>query len=398
MPCFVLDLTPLQQLEAMVTENTQREQLTVLEEADAIQGMLDLGATTAAVAHRLGRSADYVRDRARAASIPREVRESSQDFDQLTIGDLIALSALDGHPDMQAKAAAKAGTGEFRWTVDRLTGQLDDQEWTGRMAELAEHDPQVNLIDHPSDPWGDAEWKYDNWYTRRDAEAEDGVDMAELMRGAEAVSIDTDNDRVWAWTRREAKSAEALERDAQRDRELAERRAEREALERFTTEAGHRRLAWLRSNIHSIRHDLLIEAAARLGLLQIVDPTGECLTEPLNTWNNVAAGLEQYAYISAYSQATAVETLRTGLQTQYWPVHATMLLTARMEWFITPESWTGVGKTSRRIPAYYQILETLGYQPADDEAEHLTALAEAISEADKTADNETKDEDEEAEE
>ena len=40
-PCFVLDLDPLQQLEAMVTENCQREQLTVLEEADAIQGMLD---------------------------------------------------------------------------------------------------------------------------------------------------------------------------------------------------------------------------------------------------------------------------------------------------------------------------------------------------------------------
>ena len=64
-PCFVLDLDPLQQLEAMVTENCQREQLTVLEEADAIQGMLDLGATTANVAHRLGRSSDYVRDRAK---------------------------------------------------------------------------------------------------------------------------------------------------------------------------------------------------------------------------------------------------------------------------------------------------------------------------------------------
>ena len=42
-PCFVLQLGPLQQLEAMVTENCQREQLTVLEEADAIQGMLALG-------------------------------------------------------------------------------------------------------------------------------------------------------------------------------------------------------------------------------------------------------------------------------------------------------------------------------------------------------------------
>ena len=35
-PCFVLQLDPLQQLGAMVTENCQREQLTALEEAEAI--------------------------------------------------------------------------------------------------------------------------------------------------------------------------------------------------------------------------------------------------------------------------------------------------------------------------------------------------------------------------
>ena len=81
MPCFVLDLDPLQQLEAMITENCQREQLTVLEEADAIQGMLDLGATAASVAHRLGRSDDYVRDRSKAASTPAEIRRTRSDFD-----------------------------------------------------------------------------------------------------------------------------------------------------------------------------------------------------------------------------------------------------------------------------------------------------------------------------
>ena len=37
-PCFVLQLNPLQQLEAMVTENCQREQLTALEEADRHPG------------------------------------------------------------------------------------------------------------------------------------------------------------------------------------------------------------------------------------------------------------------------------------------------------------------------------------------------------------------------
>ena len=100
-PCFVLDLDPLQQLEAMVTENCQREQLTVLEEADAIQGMLALGATTAGVAHRLGRSADYVRDRAKVAGIKTEVRATRDDFGQISIGQLVAIARYDGQPDRQ---------------------------------------------------------------------------------------------------------------------------------------------------------------------------------------------------------------------------------------------------------------------------------------------------------
>lgn len=122
-PCFVLDLDPLQQLEAMVTENCQREQLTVLEEADAIQGMLDLGATTASVAHRLGRSADYVRDRAKAASIKTEVRATRDDFSQLTIGQLVAIARYDGQPDRQKKLAQTASTIELRALAG---GRADD--------------------------------------------------------------------------------------------------------------------------------------------------------------------------------------------------------------------------------------------------------------------------------
>ena len=119
-PCFVLDLDPLQQLEAMVTENCQREQLTVLEEADAIQGMLDLGATTAAVAHRLGRSADYVRDRAKAASIKADVRKTRDDFDQLTIGQLMAIARYDGQPDRQERLAHAAGTSNFDYILHNI--------------------------------------------------------------------------------------------------------------------------------------------------------------------------------------------------------------------------------------------------------------------------------------
>lgn len=63
-------------------------------------------------------------------------------------------------------------------------------------------------------------------------------------------------------------------------------------------------------------------------------------------------------------------------------------LAASIEWFIDPTDWTTVNDTSRRITGYYQILQDLGYTPADDETSHLDQLAAAISEADENEEDE----------
>lgn len=156
-PCFVLDLDPLQQLEAMVTENCQREQLTVLEEADAIQGMLDLGATTAAVAHRLGRSTDYVRDRAKAASIKADVRKTRDDFDQLTIGQLVAIARYDGQPDRQERLAHAAGTNvDFDLDFLRRLNLNPDAWLTYRKYDMATIRRLVTVLGAPDPYQGDS--------------------------------------------------------------------------------------------------------------------------------------------------------------------------------------------------------------------------------------------------
>lgn len=160
-PCFVLQLNPLQQLEAMVTENCQREQLTVLEEADAIQCMLDLGATTASVAHRLGRSGKYVRDRAKAASIKTEVRASRDDFGQISIGQLVAIARYDGQPDLQKKLAQAAGTSNFDYILRNIERDENDRQWVESVAALlVESDSGINLIPDPEKPYSDPEWRY----------------------------------------------------------------------------------------------------------------------------------------------------------------------------------------------------------------------------------------------
>lgn len=278
-PCFVLDLDPLQQLEAMVTENCQREQLTVLEEADAIQGMLDLGATTAGVAHRLGRSADYVRDRVKAASIKTEVRASRDDFGQISIGQLVAIARYDGQPDRQKELAQAAGTSNFDYTLRRIERDDRDRQWVESVAALlVEPDSGINLIPDPEKPYSDPEWRYLGCMFPSTGTPEEAIEKIREHNPA-AVSIHTQ--QVYLWTRRD-KTADA-EKEARRAAEQAERDARRHALEEHAAASADKRMAWLHGHLHGIKRDKLVETTAQLGLLQIIDPDPQGYTQALST-------------------------------------------------------------------------------------------------------------------
>lgn len=373
-PCFVLQLNPLQQLEAMVTENCQREQLTVLEEADAIQGMLDLGATTANVAHRLGRSGDYVRDRVKAASIKTEVRASRDDF-----GQLVAIARYDGQPDRQKELEQAAGTSNFDYTLRRIERDDRDRQWVESVAALlGEPDSGINLIPDPEKPYSDPEWRYIGCMFPSTGTPEEAIEKIRELNPA-AVSIHTVSQQVYLWTRRD-KTADA-EKEARRAAEQAERDARRHALEEYAAASADKRMAWLHGHLHGVKRDKLVETTARLGLLQIIDPDPQGYTQALSTWND-KCGVEQFTTISGIEPERALAELRYHLDEPDWAVCAVQILAARIEWFIDPEDWTSTSDISRRIPGYYQILQDLGYTPADDETSHLDQLIAAITEAD----------------
>lgn len=300
-PCFVLDLDPLQQLEAMVTENCQREQLTVLEEADAIQGMLDLGATTAAVAHRLGRSADYVRDRAKAASIKADVRKTRDDFDQLTIGQLMAIARYDGQPDRQERLARAAGTSNFDYILRNIERDENERQWIESVAALlVEPDSGINLI--PDPPYSNPEWRYSGCMSPSTGTPEEAIEKIRETHPA-AVSIHTVSQQVYLWTRRD-KTADA-EKEARRAAEQAERDARRHALEEYAAASADKRMAWLHANLYGIKRAQLIETAAKLGLLQIIDPFPGGLVDALTSWNEHSGSREEYEKISGITAEDA---------------------------------------------------------------------------------------------
>jgi ParB family chromosome partitioning protein len=202
----------------------------------------------------------------------------------------------------------------------------------------------------------------------------------------DAVSVHEATQTIYLWDRRDA-AAEA-EKEAQRAAEQAERDARQHVLEEYAATTADKRMAWLHGHLHAIKRAKLIETTARLGLLQTIDPDPTGFTKDLHTWNDAACAREQFAAIAGIKPEQALAELHTHLDSPDWPTYAVMILTARIEWFISPNDWdwSGDDNVSRRIPGYYLILQDLGYEPSDDETEHLDQLVAAITEEDEEED------------
>lgn len=273
LPAFVLDLTPLQQLEAMITENTQREQLTVLEEADAIQGMLQLGATIHQTARQLGRSDTYVRERRRIAGIGDRVRGSREGFAQLSFSELMAIAEFDGDLEAQEKLAGAAGTSDFSWTLDRCRSRRERLRWVSEARDaidglgLAALPVDVRYCWMPPEGF-ELEWSFRGFESAfRDQWREYALD-----HDVDDVFVHVfDDDCVVAVYRTAAADDDGAE--ARREQERSERaaQAEREKPYRELDERSRRfREQWIGRTVFQLKLDTLTDLVVDLtGLLLI---------------------------------------------------------------------------------------------------------------------------------
>lgn len=127
-PAVVADLSEREQRELMLVENGQRTDLTVIEEADGYQGLLDLGVGVDEAAQRTGRSASLVRRRLKIAAIGENVRGKTGTA-QLSIDDWETIADFDGHPDLQEQLAEAAGGRNWDMAVKHARQEQTWREW-----------------------------------------------------------------------------------------------------------------------------------------------------------------------------------------------------------------------------------------------------------------------------
>ncbi len=117
-PCMVVEMDEREQAATMLLENMQRADLTVYEQAQGFQMMLDLGETQDGIAEKTGFSKTTIRHRLKLLELDPEEFAKAQER-QATFGDYMELEKIKD-PVNKTAALKAIGTSNFKYTLERL--------------------------------------------------------------------------------------------------------------------------------------------------------------------------------------------------------------------------------------------------------------------------------------
>lgn len=121
-PCWIVeDMSYKDQVGTMLEENMQRIDLTVLEQAEGFQMMLNLGDTEEQIAEKTGFSRTTVRRRLEIAKLDRDLVKEKTDEDgvyQLNLKDLAELSRIEDVETRNRILKDAADSRQIKWKVE----------------------------------------------------------------------------------------------------------------------------------------------------------------------------------------------------------------------------------------------------------------------------------------
>ena len=163
LPCVIAEMTPKEQVQTMLMENMQRSDLTVYEQAQGFQMMLDLGASVEEIAEKSGFSEKTVRRRVKLLELDQE-KFRKADARGATLSDYMELDKIED-PVRKDAVLDAIGTPNFRNILQRaideeaICKKLD--AWEEEIAKFAVKIEARGEVDGEKVPMD-----YDRYYSR----------------------------------------------------------------------------------------------------------------------------------------------------------------------------------------------------------------------------------------
>ena len=144
-PCVICEMDPKTQISTMLTENMQRADLTMYEQAQGFQLMMDLGLTEAEISDMTGFSRTTVKRRVKMAELDQETLQKVGA--QLTMDDLDQLAKIRDL-DKRNALLKEAGTSSYKWKIENA---ITEQKKEDNYRQIREILLQAGCIEQSTD-------------------------------------------------------------------------------------------------------------------------------------------------------------------------------------------------------------------------------------------------------
>ena len=171
LPCAVAKMTEKEQLSTMLTENMQRSDLTVYEEAKGCQLLLDLGDTVAEVAEKTGFSESKIRRRVKLCELDEEAFKESQ-IRQPTLQDYDRLNQIKDI-DVRNELLKSIGTNNFDNLLYSAVKKQETEEEKEKIEKLCLEHGMIKAQKHDEIP---SNYEYTGFYALKDLIGRDFAD------------------------------------------------------------------------------------------------------------------------------------------------------------------------------------------------------------------------------
>ena len=157
LPCVISDMDHKAQVATMLMENMQRQDLTVYEQAQGFQMMMDLGYSAKEIGEKTGFSEKTVKDRIKFTKF------NQKNFQEAvakgaTLLDMIEISKLKSKAD-QNEVMKEAGTNNFRRTLLNKLGEQKYKDSCEALKKLAE-EAGISALPENANVYGGGEYTW----------------------------------------------------------------------------------------------------------------------------------------------------------------------------------------------------------------------------------------------
>lgn len=371
-PCIIVEMSYEEQIATMLLENMQRSDLTLYEQAQGFQMMIDFGETPASISKKTGLSESTVRRRVKLAELDQNTLKKVS-ARQISIGDLDRLNEIEDEKERN-RVLAHIGTNNFESELKKAKDAQERQKNINRLKEaLSNIDiTEIESQDHSTQRYEDC-FSYNTGI-------EKGIEFVkELIEKGKKCFIQFNNYSFYIFTEKQKPSLDSQDSSNGELDDEVQKEQERQNRLRQLKEIRKSALMEAEERAYSLRSDFIkkfTEAKAKEHLKEISIMMSKANWSEFGIYDY---DHEKYMNLMglAYKEETNYESYEEiQLVAESLP-HKSLLVNA----YIVFEDGKRAGCHSQvdltyspsvMLETLYECLKSLGYEMSDEEIELLT--------------------------